>query len=93
MQLEGLGVRDLHLSGDKLYIPAGPTRVLDGEIRVFQWTGAKPLLAANQEPMRFQIKLTGENALHWGFQTCHWQHRQNPARKKAASKGGFLFQR
>ena len=58
MQLEGLGVRDLHFSGDDLYILAGPTMVLDGEIRVFKWSGAKSLLAANRELVRFETALT-----------------------------------
>ncbi len=58
MQLEGLGVRDLHFSGDDLYILAGPTMVLDGEIRVFKWPGAKPVLAANRESVRFETALT-----------------------------------
>ncbi len=66
MQLEGLGVRDLHFSGDDLYILAGPTMVLDGEIRIFKWLGAKTLLAANREPVRFQTELTEVDALPHG---------------------------
>ena len=66
MQLEGLGVRDLHFSGDDLYILAGPTMVLDGDIRVFKWTGAKPLLAANREPVRFETALTESVSLPHG---------------------------
>lgn len=54
LDLEGLGVRDLHFHGDDLYFLAGPTMVLDGEIRVFRWPNAKPLLAANREPVRFE---------------------------------------
>jgi Protein of unknown function (DUF3616) len=57
LQLDGLGVRDLHFSGDDLYLLAGPTMVLDGEIRVYKWAGARPLLAANREPVRFQTEL------------------------------------
>ena len=57
LQLEGLGIRDLHFSGDDLYILAGPTMVLDGDIRVFKWPNAKSLLAANHEPVRFQSTL------------------------------------
>ena len=57
LQLEGLGIRDLHFSGDNLYILAGPTMVLDGDIRVYKWPNAKPLLAANQEPVRFEATL------------------------------------
>jgi hypothetical protein len=66
MQLEGLGVRDLHFSGDDLYILAGPTMVLDGDIRVFKWSGAKPLLAANREPVRFETALTESVSLPHG---------------------------
>jgi hypothetical protein len=54
LQLDGLGVRDLHFSGDDLYVLAGPTMVLNGEIRVFRWPGAKPVLAANRDPVRFE---------------------------------------
>ncbi len=58
LQLDGLGVRDLHFCDDDLYILAGPTMALDGEIRLFKWPGAKPLLAANREPVRFESALT-----------------------------------
>jgi hypothetical protein len=66
LQLEGLGVRDLHFSGDDLYILAGPTMVLNGDIRVFKWTGARSLLAANREPVRFEETLTESVALPHG---------------------------
>jgi hypothetical protein len=66
MQLEGLGVRDLHFSGDDLYILAGPTMVLDGEIRIYKWAGAKPLLAANREVVRFETALTESDSLPHG---------------------------
>lgn len=58
LQLDGLGVRDLHFSGDDLYILAGPTMVLNGDIRVFKWPAARTLLAANREPVRFEDALT-----------------------------------
>lgn len=58
LQLDGLGVRDLHFSGDDLFILAGPTMVLDGDIRVFKWPGARPVLAGNREPVRFENALT-----------------------------------
>jgi Protein of unknown function (DUF3616) len=57
LQLDGLGVRDLHFSGDDLYILAGPTMVLDGEIRLYKWPAARRALAQNQEPVRFQAEL------------------------------------
>jgi hypothetical protein len=66
LQLAGLGVRDLNFSGDDLYILAGPTMVLDGEIRVFKWPGARPLLAANRDPVRFEVALTESVSLPHG---------------------------
>ena len=66
VQLDGLGVRDLHFSGDDLYILAGPTMVLDGDIRVFKWSGAKSLLAANREMVTFQTALSEADALPHG---------------------------
>ncbi|MES2581928.1 MAG: DUF3616 domain-containing protein [Pseudomonadota bacterium] len=66
LQLDGLGVRDLHFSGDDLYILAGPTMVLNGEIRVFKWPAAKPLLAANRDPIRFESALTDSVSLPHG---------------------------
>lgn len=46
LPLEGLGVRDLLWTGEDLRILAGPTMVLDGDIRVFRWTNARAALAA-----------------------------------------------
>jgi hypothetical protein len=57
LQLKGLGIRDLHFSGDDLYILAGPTMVLDGDICVFKWQNAKSLMAANHKPVRFEDNL------------------------------------
>jgi len=53
LPLDGLGVRDLHFHDDDLFILAGPTMALDGEIRIYKWKGAKTFLAANREPERF----------------------------------------
>jgi hypothetical protein len=58
LQLDGLGVRDLHFCGDDLYILAGPTMVLNGDIRTFKWPAARSLMAANREPVRFEAALT-----------------------------------
>lgn len=66
LQLDGLGVRDLHFSGDDLYILAGPTMVLNGEIRVFKWPGARTALAANREPVCFEPALTESVSLPHG---------------------------
>jgi len=66
LQLDGLGVRDLHLCGDDLYILAGPTMVLNGDIRVFKWPDAKTVLATNTEPVRFEEALTESVALPHG---------------------------
>ncbi|SOQ16422.1 hypothetical protein CFBP1573P_06101 [Pseudomonas syringae pv. persicae] len=38
-ELNGLGVRDLCISGDDLLILAGPTMELDGPVKVFRWHG------------------------------------------------------
>lgn len=69
LQLDGLGIRDLHFSGNDLYLLAGPTMVLDGEIRLFEWTGARPLLAANRDPVRFEPALTRSVSLPHGCGT------------------------
>jgi hypothetical protein len=66
LQLDGLGVRDLHFYGDDLYILAGPTMVLNGEIRVYKWPAARPALAANGEPVRFEDALTESVSLPHG---------------------------
>ena len=66
LQLDGLGVRDLHFSGDDLYILAGPTMVLNGDIRVFKWPAARTLLAANRDPVRFESALTESVSLPHG---------------------------
>ncbi|MBA4260656.1 MAG: DUF3616 domain-containing protein [Comamonadaceae bacterium] len=66
LQLDGLGVRDLHFSGDDLYILAGPTMVLNGDIRVFKWPLAKPLLKANREAVCFEAALTESVSLPHG---------------------------
>jgi hypothetical protein len=58
LPLDGLGVRDLHFSGDDLHILAGPTMVLNGDIRVFKWPDARSALAANREPVRFAPALS-----------------------------------
>ncbi len=69
LQLDGLGVRDLHFCGDDLYILAGPTMVLDGEIRVYKWPAARPALAANREPVRFQAAFAKSMPLPHGTGT------------------------
>ncbi|PPT97658.1 DUF3616 domain-containing protein [Xanthomonas arboricola] len=66
LQLGGLGIRDLHYSGDDLYLLAGPTMVLNGEIRLFKWPGARAVLAANQAPVRFQHALLESAVLPHG---------------------------
>ena len=66
LQLDGMGVRDLHFSGNDLYILAGPTMVLDGEIRVFKWPAARQSLAAHRDPVRFEAALTESVSLPHG---------------------------
>ena len=65
----GLGVRDLHFSGDDLYILAGPTMVLNGDIRVFKWPFARATISANREPVRFETVLTESVSLPHGHGT------------------------
>jgi hypothetical protein len=66
LQLDGLGVRDLHFSGDDLYILAGPTMVLNGEIRVFRWKGARQVLSTQADAVSFQTELAESVALPHG---------------------------
>jgi hypothetical protein len=66
LPLEGLGVRDLHFSGDDLYILAGPTMVLNGEIRLFRWPGARQSLQAATEAACFQPELVESVVLPHG---------------------------
>jgi hypothetical protein len=54
LQLGGDGVRDLHFDGEDLFLLAGPTMVLDGDIRLFRWPGARGAIAGQQAPVRFQ---------------------------------------
>jgi hypothetical protein len=53
LPLAGLGVRDLQFHGEDLYILAGPTMVLDGDIRVLRWSGALAALRDNTGAERF----------------------------------------
>jgi len=69
LQLDGLGIRDLHFSGDDLYILAGPTMVLNGEIRVFKWPLARTTMKANREPVHFETALTESVSLPHGSGT------------------------
>ena len=57
LKLGGMGVRDLPLDGDDLYILAGPTMVLDGDIRLLRWPGARRVLLDNQRDLRFERAL------------------------------------
>lgn len=66
LQLDGLGVRDLHFRGDDLYLLAGPTMVLDGDIRLFRWPNARAALRSNGEPVRFEAALTESTSLPHG---------------------------
>ena len=69
LQLEGLGVRDLHFSGDDLYILAGPTMVLNGDIRVFKWPLARTAMHTNRKPVRFAAALQASVSLPHGHGT------------------------
>ena len=52
--LNGLGVRDLCMSGDDLLILAGPTMDLDGPVSVFRWRGG---FASAEESVVFTDQL------------------------------------
>ncbi|MFN0186292.1 MAG: DUF3616 domain-containing protein [Aquabacterium sp.] len=66
LRLDGLGIRDLHFSGDDLYILAGPTMVLNSDIRFFKWPLAKSVKKAKREPVRFETALTESVSLPHG---------------------------
>src|SRR5262245_38843422 len=40
LQLEGLGVRDLVIHGDEVFVLAGPTMDLDGPVFIYRWSNA-----------------------------------------------------
>lgn len=90
LQLDGLGVRDLHFSGDDLYILAGPTMVLNGDIRLFKWPAARPLLAANQEAVRFEAALTESVPLPHGRGTNRAEAICDVPRDLSGGKASWL---
>jgi hypothetical protein len=65
LPLSGMGTRDLHLADDDLFVLAGPTMVLDGDIRLLRWAGARQALGANTAAVRF------EEALETGIELPH----------------------
>ena len=90
LQLGGLGVRDLLFAGDDLYILAGPTMALDGEVRVFRWAGARPALAANREPVRFEAALAEVAVLPHGHGTDRAEALCELPPELAQGKPGWL---
>ena len=90
LQLDGLGVRDLHFSGDDLYILAGPTMVLNGDIRIFKWPLAKSVTKANREPVRFETALTESVSLPHGRGTNRAEAICNLPPVLAAGKPSWL---
>lgn len=73
LQLDGLGIRDVHFSGDDLLILAVPTMALNGEIRLFKWSQARAVIQANREPVRFESGLTESVLLPYGRGTDRLQ--------------------
>jgi Protein of unknown function (DUF3616) len=69
LQLDGLGIRDLCFCGDDLYLLAGPTMVLNGDIRVFKWPRARTAMREHREPVRFEAALTASVWLPHGHNT------------------------
>ena len=57
LQLAWLGIRDRQFSLDDLYIPGGPTIVLNGEIRVYS-ADSQTFSTPNREAVRFEAALT-----------------------------------
>lgn len=57
LQLQGRGTRDLHFVDKDLFVLAGPTMVLDGDIRLLRWPGAGDTLADNSASVRFEEAL------------------------------------
>lgn len=90
LQLEGLGVRDLHFRGDDLYILAGPTMVLDGDIRIFKWPGARSTLSTNREPVRFEHALEVTTTLPHGHGTDRAEAICALPPELSAGKAGWL---
>ena len=90
LQLDGCGIRDLHFSGDDLYILGGPTMVLDGDIRVFKWSGAKPLLAENKAPVRFEFEVKESIELPHGRGCNRAEALCNLPSELALDKPGWL---
>jgi Protein of unknown function (DUF3616) len=66
LPLEGLGVRDLAFHGADLFILAGPTMVLNGDIRLFKWMGAAEALGRNTEAVTFEAAPVESIALPHG---------------------------
>lgn len=63
LPLDGLGTRDLHFGHDDLYLLAGPTMVLDGDIRLYRWTDARQTMERNRSAVRFSEALEAVAAL------------------------------
>jgi hypothetical protein len=51
LDLGGRGVRDLHVEGGDLWLLAGPTMVLDGDVGLFHWAGG--CQALGEAPVSF----------------------------------------
>jgi hypothetical protein len=57
LDLDGLGVRDLHVDGTDLYVLAGPTMALDGEVRLYRWPNGLDRVTENVDPAAFWTSL------------------------------------
>ncbi len=78
LALEGLGVRDLYVRGDDLHLLAGPTMVLDGDVRLFTWPRARGTLAGCVEPAVFHH--------HAIVESVALPHSRGPDRAEALCK-------
>lgn len=77
-------------SGDDLYLLAGPTMVLNGEIRLFKWPDARSVLAANQAPVRFQRELLTSVVLPHGEDSDRAEAICNLPRQLAGNTPSWL---
>jgi hypothetical protein len=90
LQLDGLGVRDLHFLADDLYILAGPTMALDGDIRLYRWAGARTYLQTNRQPAGFPTGLAAVATLPHGRGTDRAEAICSVPAAMAGSNPGWL---
>ena len=68
LQLDGLGVRDLVVHGDDLFVLAGPTMDLDGPVFIYRW---KDALKQSGDSLTFRSDLARLVSVPFGVGTDH----------------------